>query len=134
MLPAMTSIYVPLLGLHMLMGLVSPVLLSLRVTVAARGRPDGGGRSRRAAVGVDGVLLLTGLALAFTIGRWPFADSWLTAKVVGLVVYVVAGRVAAEGARMLRTRVVAWLLALASLLYAYGVSFAREPTLGLFSG
>lgn len=37
------------------------------------------------------VLLTSAIALALTIRQYPFVDSWLTAKVVGLLLYVGLG-------------------------------------------
>lgn len=39
---------------------------------------------------VDTVLLPSAIALAFMIEQYPLAHGWLTAKVLGLVAYIVA--------------------------------------------
>ena len=43
---------------------------------------------------VDTLLLASALTLAFTIGQYPFVDAWLTAKVIGLIMYIGLGLVA----------------------------------------
>ena len=43
---------------------------------------------------VDTLLLASALALAYTIGQYPFVDAWLTAKFFGLVLYILLGSIA----------------------------------------
>lgn len=71
---------------------------------------------------VDTVLLTSALMLTTIIQQYPFVNGWLTAKVLGLVAYVVLGSIALRRGRTLRTR--AWALAGALLSVAYIVSTA----------
>jgi len=72
---------------------------------------------------IDTVLLTAALMLAAILHQYPFVHSWLTMKVVLLVVYVMLGTYALKRGRTLRTRVIYWLAALA--VYAFIISVAR---------
>lgn len=72
---------------------------------------------------IDTVLLTAALILAAILHQYPFVHSWLTMKVVLLVVYVMLGTYALKRGRTLRTRVICWLAALA--VYAFIISVAR---------
>jgi len=76
---------------------------------------------------VDTVLLASAVALAVISGQYPFEQPWLTAKVLGLVAYILLGTVALRRGRTRRQRVVAWLLALAVFGYIVAVARARVP-------
>ena len=41
---------------------------------------------------VDTTLLISAMALTFTISQYPFLDAWLTAKTVGLLLYIGLGQ------------------------------------------
>ena len=73
---------------------------------------------------VDTLLLASALALAFTIEQYPFVDAWLTAKVFGLVLYILLGSVALKHGKSKTIRVSAWLAALA--VFAYIVLVAKQ--------
>ncbi len=75
---------------------------------------------------IDTLLLASGVSLALLIGQYPFADSWLTAKVVALTVYILLGTVALKRGRTKPVRTVAWLLALAT--FGYIVLVARSQS------
>jgi len=73
---------------------------------------------------VDTLLLASALALAFTIEQYPFVDAWLTAKVFGLVLYILLGSVALKHGKSKTIRVSAWLAALT--VFAYIVLVAKQ--------
>ena len=76
---------------------------------------------------VDTVLLVSAIALAVLTAQYPFVQSWLTAKVVALAVYIVLGIVALRGGRTRRVRIIAWVLALLVFCYIVTVARARVP-------
>jgi uncharacterized membrane protein SirB2 len=76
---------------------------------------------------IDTVLLASALMLAYTIGQWPFVDSWLTAKVLLLVLYIALGMVALKPGRPKQVRVAALLLALATFLFLVSVARTHDP-------
>ena len=76
---------------------------------------------------VDTVLLASAIALTITIGQYPLANDWLTAKVAGLLLYIVLGTVALRRGRTRRTRVVAWVAAQTVFFYIVAVAITRRP-------
>jgi uncharacterized membrane protein SirB2 len=122
----MQQTYVALLPAHMLLALVSPMLLSLQVW---QSRP----RLRRWWLQplIDALLLLSGLALGGIIQQFPYADPWLTAKLVGFIAYVAAGQVALRAAPRTRRSRGAWLTAMALILYLFAVAFTQSPLAGV---
>lgn len=73
---------------------------------------------------VDTLLLVSALALAFTIQQYPFVDAWLTAKFFGLVLYILLGTLALKYGKTKAVRVSAWLAAL--VVFAYIVLVAKQ--------
>lgn len=82
---------------------------------------------------VDTVLLTSALMLTTIIRQYPFVQGWLTLKVVLLVAYVVLGNIALKRGRTLRSRVLAFAAALATVLFLVSVARAHDP-LGWFAG
>ena len=80
---------------------------------------------------VDTVLLGTAVALLFVIQEYPVVDQWLTVKVLGLVVYIVLGALAlgSSATRARRTRVTAFLAAVAVVADLFGVGYTHSPLL-----
>ncbi|HYR06065.1 MAG TPA: SirB2 family protein [Gallionella sp.] len=76
---------------------------------------------------VDTLLLASALTLAFTIQQYPFVDSWLTAKVFGLLLYIGLGFVALKYGKSKTTRVSAWLAAQAVFAYIVMVAVKHNP-------
>ena len=72
---------------------------------------------------VDTVLLAAGVGLAVLSHEYPFVQPWLTAKVVGLVLYVVLGSIALKRGRSRGVRILALAAALA--VVAWIVATAR---------
>lgn len=76
---------------------------------------------------VDTLLLASAVALAVMSHQYPLADGWLTAKVVGLLIYIGLGTVALKRGKTRRTRVTAWLAAQAVFFYIVAVAITRQP-------
>jgi uncharacterized membrane protein SirB2 len=76
---------------------------------------------------IDTVLLASALALAYTIGQWPFVHSWLTVKVLLLVLYIGFGMLALRPGRPKPQRIAALLLALATFLFLVSVARTHDP-------
>ena len=86
-------------------------------------------QSRLARVGphvVDTLLLASAIALSWQSGQYPFAQSWLTAKLLALVAYVALGTIALKRGRTRAVRSVAFVLALATVLYLFSVALTRH--------
>lgn len=72
---------------------------------------------------IDTVLLTAAMMLLTILPRAMFANGWLTAKVVLLVVYVVLGTFALKRGRTPRVRLACYLLAL--LVFGFMLTIAR---------
>lgn len=127
----MIEAYRPLLILHMTLAVLSPVLFSIRVWRASRGLDPAAGLLRVVPHVVDTFLLLAGIGLALTIRQYPFVHAWLTAKVLALVAYIVAGHIAVRRVKTPNGRLAAWLAAIAIILYIYAVAGTKSATLNL---
>jgi uncharacterized membrane protein SirB2 len=80
---------------------------------------------------VDTVLLASAIALAVITRQYPPADSWLTAKVAALLIYIGLGTVALKRGKTRRTLITAWLAAQAVFFYIVAVAITRSPLAGL---
>ena len=81
---------------------------------------------------VDTLFLLAGVGMAVIIGQYPFVHAWLTAKVLGLVVYIVLGEFALRRARRKASRTIA--MSLAVIVFVYVFSVARSKSVLGFLG
>jgi len=75
---------------------------------------------------VDTVLLASAIALALLIRQYPMVHAWLTAKVLGLVAYIVLGTIALRRGRTRAVRIAAFWSAL--LVFAYIVAVAMTKS------
>lgn len=80
---------------------------------------------------VDTVLLTAALMLMTAVQQYPFADAWLTVKVLLLVVYIALGIYAFRTTRSRTVRLIAWLAALAVFGFIVSVARAHDPR-GIF--
>ncbi len=71
---------------------------------------------------VDSLLLVSAIALAVMIAQYPFVAGWVTAKVLGLIAYIVLGTVALKRGRTMAARSLAFVAAIG--VYAWIVSVA----------
>jgi uncharacterized membrane protein SirB2 len=72
---------------------------------------------------IDTAFLGTGIWLAVKTSQAPLLDAWLTAKVLGLVAYIILGVMAIKRARTPHMRAVAFLAAV--LVFTWIVTVAR---------
>jgi len=78
---------------------------------------------------VDTVLLVSAITLATWLQQDPLHDSWLSAKVAGLLAYIGLGMMALRFGKTLRTRILAWIAAQAAFFYIVLVAVTKNPTL-----
>ncbi|HZM34204.1 MAG TPA: SirB2 family protein [Burkholderiales bacterium] len=76
---------------------------------------------------VDTVLLASALWLSWMLQQYPFVHGWLSAKVLGLVAYVVLGAVALRRGRTLGMRTAAFAGALLAAAYVVVVALTKDP-------
>lgn len=75
----------------------------------------------------DTVLLASAVAITVMIREYPFVSAWLTAKVIGLVVYIGLGMMALKHGPTKRARIAAWIAAQAVFLYVVAAAFTKSP-------
>lgn len=78
---------------------------------------------------IDTALLSSALAMAVMSSQYPFEQNWLTAKLIGLVVYVMLGTVALKRGRTRQIRAVALILAVLAYAYVVNAALSRSPLL-----
>ena len=76
---------------------------------------------------IDTLLLASAIWMAVASRQYPFVANWLTAKLIGLIVYIGLGMVALSRKRSKRTCAAAWLAALLVFGYIVGVALTRTP-------
>ena len=81
---------------------------------------------------VDTLLLGSAIALAVIGGQYPLAQDWLTAKLIGLLVYILCGMMALRRGKSKTTRGMFFIAALLAFTYIVSVAITRSP-LGVFS-
>jgi uncharacterized membrane protein SirB2 len=74
----------------------------------------------------DTILLAAAIMLTLLIGQYPFVDGWLTAKVLGVVAYIILGALALKPGRPRGVRVVALCAALAFFGYIVSVALTKS--------
>lgn len=79
----------------------------------------------------DTVLLTSAIALAVLTHRNPLEESWLAAKIIGLIIYIGLGMMAFRFGKDRQTRLIAWVLAQMVFLYIVLVALTKNPALGL---
>ena len=72
---------------------------------------------------IDTLFLATGIWLAIIIAQYPLTHGWLTAKVLGLIAYIVTGAMALQEKTDQRIRTIAFLAAM--IIFAWIASVAR---------
>jgi uncharacterized membrane protein SirB2 len=75
---------------------------------------------------LDTVLLASAIALTLMIGQYPLLHGWLTAKVLGLIAYIVLGTIALKRGRSLGIRFVAFCGALVVFAYIVAVAMTKS--------
>jgi len=81
---------------------------------------------------VDTVLLTSAIALAVLLQQDPLNNSWLSAKVVGLLLYICLGMVAMRFGKTRKTKIIAWIAAQCVFVYIVLVALTKSPTMSLF--
>lgn len=76
---------------------------------------------------IDTVLLGSALTMAVISAQYPFVLPWLTAKVFGLLAYIVFGMMALKRGRTKAQRAGWFVAALAAFAYIVSVALTRDP-------
>jgi uncharacterized membrane protein SirB2 len=76
---------------------------------------------------IDTVFLGSALVLASLSGQYPFVVPWVTAKVSGLVIYILLGALALRRGRTMGVRVAAFLAAVTTFAWIVSVALTKDP-------
>jgi uncharacterized membrane protein SirB2 len=124
--------YLLVRSLHMSCAALSITLFVVRGTCQTAGWPWRQWRWLRIAPHlVDTVLLGAAISLAWWSQQYPFAQIWLSAKVVALLVYIGLGSLALRPGISRTVQLGAFLGALLTAAYIVGVAMTRSASLRL---
>ena len=76
---------------------------------------------------IDSMLLASAVGLVLILHQYPFVHGWLSAKVLGLTVYIVLGSIALKRGPTKPIRAAAWFAALATFGYIASVAVTHAP-------
>lgn len=120
--------YIALKHLHVTFVALSGLLFLVRGIWMLRASPNLEQRWARIVPHiVDTLLLASAIGLAVVSHQYPGQMPWLTAKVVGLVAYVVLGTIALKRGRTQGLRTAAFVGALACFAYIVAVAVTKNP-------
>jgi uncharacterized membrane protein SirB2 len=74
---------------------------------------------------IDTALLFSGITLAIIIHQYPGTHTWLTAKLLALLLYIIIGSIALKRGKTKTVRIIAFLGALAVFFYLVTVALLR---------
>ena len=78
---------------------------------------------------IDSLLLGSALSMALLSSQYPFVQAWLTAKFIGLLVYIVCGSFALKRGRTPGVRAAFFGLALLAYAYIVSVALTKQPAI-----
>jgi len=78
---------------------------------------------------VDTLLLLSAIGLTMEIHQYPLTTPWLSAKLIGLLVYIGLGLVTLRFAKTQPVRILAYVFAIITFAYIGMVAVAKSPLL-----
>lgn len=120
--------YIALKHLHVTFVALSGLLFLVRGIWMLRASPNLEQRWARIVPHiVDTLLLASAIGLAVVSHQYPGQMPWLTAKVVGLVAYIVLGTIALKRGRTQGVRAAAFVGALACFAYIVAVAVTKNP-------
>lgn len=113
---------------HVLCVILSGSLFALRgMMMLAGSRFANHAALRYLSYAIDTTLLTAALMLATILHQYPFAQAWLTVKVLLLVVYIVLGVFALRRGRTRRVRAICYVIALVVFASIVGVALTHNP-------
>lgn len=125
----MIEFYPQIKWVHVAMVVASITLFAVRGLLVQLGRPGlaMAAATRYLSYAVDTTLLTAALMLLTILPGAMFANGWLAAKLVLLVVYVGLGTFALKRGRSPRTRLACYMAALVTFAFIYSIARAHHP-------
>jgi uncharacterized membrane protein SirB2 len=122
--------YIWLKTFHVCFAIISVTGFVARGVLAIRSSPLLRQRWVRKVIDTNDTLLLAaGIALSVVSAQYPFAQSWLTAKLAGVVVYIALGILALRPTLRPAWRLACGIAALVVVAYIIGVAITKNPLL-----
>jgi uncharacterized membrane protein SirB2 len=129
----MSEFYSQIKILHIACVVCSGVIFTFRgVLMWAESRWTNTLALRRLSYAIDTLLLGSAVSLAGILRQLPFVSSWLTAKLLLLVVYILLGIFALRRGRTRLTRQVCFVAALSVYAFIVSIAITHNPR-GLFA-
>lgn len=75
---------------------------------------------------IDTLLLVSAIGLMIQLQLYPLTHGWITAKIIGLLAYIVLGTIALKRGKTKGTRVIALVAAFAVIAYIVGVAIRHN--------
>ncbi|MCP3999967.1 MAG: SirB2 family protein [Gammaproteobacteria bacterium] len=75
----------------------------------------------------DTILLISAVWTGALIGQYPFVNSWLTAKILGALAYIILGGIALTYGPSKQIRIGAFIGALCCFGYVVSVALTKNP-------
>lgn len=125
----MIEFYAQIKWVHIITVLCSGSLFLLRGLLVQAGKPRIAMAApvRYLSYTIDTTLLTAALMLVSVLPSAVFANGWLTAKLILLVVYVILGTFALKRGRTPRARTIYYVAALATFVAMYGIARMHNP-------
>ncbi len=125
----MFEFYPQIKWVHIVCVLASGALFALRGLLVQTGHGDAAQWTplRLLSYSIDTTLLTAALMLLTILPAAMFANGWLTAKLLLLVVYVVLGTLALKRARSQRVRGLCYVAALGTYVFMLGIARMHQP-------
>lgn len=124
----MIEFYPQIKFVHVTAVILSGSLFTLRgLLMLVRSRWTNHPALRYLSYAIDTTLLTAALMLVTILHQYPFVQTWLTAKVLLLVVYIVLGTFALKRGRTRGVQVACYFAALAVFLFIASIARAHDP-------
>jgi len=76
---------------------------------------------------IDTVLLVSAVTLATMIQQYPGINTWFSAKIGGLLLYITLGLIALRFGKTRRTKTISWITAQIVFFYIVLVALTKNP-------
>lgn len=124
----MIEFYPQIKWFHVACVVLSGLLFTLRGGLMLAGLPLANAAALRyLSYLIDTALLTAALMLVTLLRVYPIASAWLTVKIALIIVYIVLGSMALRRGRSRRTRLIAFIAALAVYGFVATIARAHHP-------
>ncbi|MGB1297523.1 MAG: SirB2 family protein [Psychrobium sp.] len=124
----MENLYLPIKHLHMTLVAFSVLFFVIRAALMFMKKPIHDKKWAKMTSRIaDTFLLVSAIVLCTIISQYPFADNWLTEKVLCLVAYIILAYVALYRAQTTKTKILTTVGAVGWVLIAGKIAVMKQP-------